>query len=132
MRKVLSLIVLVFLSFFYFSGCAQSAPKSDRIVIWHWMTDRDKAFQELAARYKEQTGIEVVFELYAPSDVYSQKIIASAQARKLPDIFGILDKKSILAEFIKSGFVADLTEFYKADDAAWEKSLFPKDRKSVV
>jgi ABC-type glycerol-3-phosphate transport system substrate-binding protein len=107
-------------------GCAPRRSDPNTITVWHWMTDRDKAFQELAAKYKEVTGITVRFELYAPSDVYSQKIVAAAQARVLPDIFGILDKKSIIASFIESGFVADLTDEFKKDNALWETAIFPK------
>lgn len=107
-------------------GCGQPVPKSQTIVIWHWMTDRDKAFQSLAQKYEQQTGIKVKFELYAPSDIYSQKIIAAAQARILPDIFGILDKKGVVASFIESGFVADLTAEFAANNGEWEKSLYPK------
>lgn len=62
-------------------------------MVWHWMTDRDDAFQELAARYGQQTGIKIKIDLFAPSDVYSKKVIASTQAKILPDIFGILDTK---------------------------------------
>ena len=102
------------------------APNQNMLTVWHWMTDRHDALNELAKRYKEQTGVEVIFELYAPSDVYSQKIIAAAQARILPDIFGILDKKPIFATFIESGYVANLTEEFEKDGGAWEKSLFPK------
>ncbi len=90
------------------------------------MTDRDETFKKLAAEYTKQTGIEVAIELFAPSDAYSQKIIAAAQANVLPDIYGILDKKSIVADFIKAGLVADLTAEFAADDGAWEKSLFEK------
>ena len=111
---------------FVWLGCSGGGPKSDTLVIWHWMTDRHKVFEELAKKYKDETGQEVVFELYAPSDVYSQKIIASAQARILPDIFGILDKKSVVASFIESGFVADLTPEFEKDNEAWKKDLFPK------
>lgn len=107
-------------------SCSPAAPKANQIVVWHWMTDRDKALQELVVQYEKNTGIKVVLELYAPSDVYSQKIIASAQARILPDVFGILDKKSVVADFIKSGFIADLTAEFKLADGEWEKSLFPK------
>jgi len=116
----------VFCSIFSGISCSPATPQTDRIVIWHWMTDRDKAFQALALQYEKETGIKVILELYAPSDVYSQKIIAAAQAKILPDIFGILDEKSVVADFITSGFVADLTADFKADDAAWEKVLFPK------
>lgn len=107
-------------------GCGRPVQKPDTLVVWHWMTDRHKAFTTLAEKYKEQTGIQVIFELYAPSDIYSQKIVAAAQARILPDVFGILDKKSVVASFIESGFVADLTEAFSKDNAAWEKEIFPK------
>lgn len=90
------------------------------------MTDRHDAFVKLSEQYKEQTGIEVRFELYAPSDIYSRKVIAAAQARVLPDVFGVLGEKEKLASFIDGGFVADLTEEFKKNDASWEKSLFEK------
>jgi len=48
------------------------------------------------------------------------------QARVLPDIYGILDKKGIFASFIESGFVADLTEEFSKNEAEWEKNLFAK------
>jgi len=115
-----SLILLLFV------GCARRVQDPNKLVIWHWMTDRDKVFQELAEKYENQTGIKVVFELYAPSDIYSQKVIASAQAHVLPDIFGILDKKKVVSEFIKGGFIANLTEHFKANDGQWESSLFQK------
>jgi ABC-type glycerol-3-phosphate transport system substrate-binding protein len=52
--------------------------------------------------------------------------VASAHAHVLPDVFGILDKKSTVGSFIKAGYVADLTEYFKADGQAWEKSFFQK------
>lgn len=123
MKKYLH--ALLCLSLFSFAGCG-GPPKKDHITVWHWMTDRDKVFQEMARQYKEETGVDVVFELYAPSDVYSQKIIAAAQGRSLPDVFGILDKKAVVAKFINGGFVADLTPEFKKDNNAWQSSLFPK------
>jgi len=108
------------------SGCAKASKESNTITVWHWMTDRHDAFVKLAEKYEQQTGINVKFDLYAPSEAYSQKIIAAAQARVLPDIYGILGEKKILASFIESGYVADLTAEFKKDDAIWENSLFPK------
>jgi len=90
------------------------------------MTDRNDTFQKLAQEYQKETGIEVVVQLFAPSDAYSQKIIAAAQANVLPDIYGILDKKSIVADFIKAGLVADLTDAMEADGGKWKDSLFDK------
>lgn len=124
MRKFLSLclscLVLVL------AGCDQKPQASNKILLWHWMTDRDDTIKKLAQQYTKETGIEVTVELFAPSDAYSQKIIAAAQANVLPDIYGILDKKSIIADFIKAGLVADLTADFAADNGAWEKSLFEK------
>ena len=117
MRKLMTLcccLILVGLA-----GCSQPPQSSHTILLWHWMTDRNDAFQKLAQQYKQETGTEVIVQLFAPSDAYSQKIIAAAQADVLPDIYGILDKKSIVADFIKAGLVADLTDAMKADGGKW-------------
>lgn len=96
------------------------------ITVWHWMTDRDPAFQELSKRYEAKTGIKVDFELYAPSDAYSQKIRAAAQGANLPDIFGILGEKRDFASFIKAGFIHELTSYMNEDYSKWRKVFFPK------
>lgn len=117
---------LVLLSF---TGCAQQgASTGDKpvITVWHWMTDREPAFQELASRYEAQTGIRVQFELYAPSDAYSQKVRAAAQGFNLPDIFGILGEKRDFSSFIKAGHILDLSLFMEEDNGAWRDSLFEK------
>ncbi|MDD2866942.1 MAG: extracellular solute-binding protein [Candidatus Omnitrophica bacterium] len=117
----------------FMSGCgtqgaqapqAQAAGK--KIIIWHWMTDREEAFQELAKRYEAKTGVKVVLELYAPSDAYSQKVRAAAQARALPDIYGLLGEKRDFAAFIKAGHVANLTGAMEAQGAAWKNLLYEK------
>ncbi len=114
------------------AGCGEmpagdsTALTGKKIVVWHWMTDRQDALQELAKRYEAKTGVKIVFELYAPSDAYSQKVRAAAQARALPDIFGILGEKRDFAAFIKAGCVANLTRAMEADNHAWENLLFKK------
>lgn len=125
MRKYIVVLSALFLLPF-FSSCTNHQKPSNKIVVWHWMTDRDITLKKLAAQYKQEFGVEVDIELFAPSDAYSQKIIASAQASVLPEIFGILDKKEILADFIKVNKVADLTADYAANDGAWGKSIFDK------
>lgn len=109
-------------------GCTNKPKEQpvEVISLWHWMTDRQEAFEELAKKYEEQTGIKVKIDLYAPSDTYTQRIIASAQAKVLPDIYGILDKKEIFSAFIKNGFVADLTDEFVKNDSEWQKDIFPK------
>lgn len=108
------------------SGCAQPRKAANEIEVWHWLTDRQEALETLARKYEQETGIKVKLSLFAPSDAYTQKVIAAAQANVLPDVYGILDKKSIIASFIKAGFVADLTADFQSDNGAWERSLFAK------
>ena len=108
------------------AGCTQAPQPGNKLVLWHWMTDRNETFQKLAQEYQKETGVEVSIQLFAPSDSYSQKVIAAAQANVLPDIYGILDKKSIVADFIKSGLAADLTDAMDADNGSWKNSLFDK------
>ncbi|MCM8796903.1 MAG: extracellular solute-binding protein [Candidatus Omnitrophica bacterium] len=118
---------LVILTSALITGCQSS--KNERqvtITIWHWMTDRDSVFRELARRYEAKTGVKLDFQLYAPSDAYSQKVRAAAQGGNLPDVFGILGEKRDFASFIKAGYILDLTPYMQADNAAWQKSFFPK------
>lgn len=130
MKKPLAIILYVLLGaaflFVLFSDGLQKKNDPDTITVWHWMTDRNKAFQELAKRYERQTGVKVKMGLFAPSDVYSKKVTTSAQAKILPDIFGILDTKKTFSDFIKYGYVADLTAEFEKDNARWRDDLFEK------
>src|SRR5262245_23987820 len=87
-----------------------SSATSNKIVIWHWLTDREAALTDLAAKYKAATGVDVQFQLYAPSDNYQQKVRVGAQTNSLPDIFGVLGESRDLADFVKAGHVEKLDE----------------------
>lgn len=108
------------------TSCAPSAKSSADVVIWHWMTDRKTAFNELAKKYQAEKGLKVEFKLFAPSDVYSQKVRAATQAATLPDIFGILGEKKDFAIFIKAGHVLNLNEPMEANNKEWENRFFNK------
>jgi ABC-type glycerol-3-phosphate transport system substrate-binding protein len=90
------------------------------------MSDREDTLLELGRRYEDETGIKIDFELYAPSDAYTQKIRAAAQTNTLPDIFGILGEKRDFASFVKTGYIYDLTEDMNKDEGAWKNRLFTK------
>lgn len=125
MRRKLVLFSFCVLVSIFFSACGRPAKRGNTVVIWHWMNDRDEAFQALAQKYEEKTGIKVSFELYDPA-VYAQKITAAGQTRNLPDVFGILNPKAVLASFIQNGFVVNLKRKYEQDNSTWEKSLNAK------
>jgi len=126
--KGLLRIAFSFLLIFSATGCAskQTEKTTPTITVWHWMTDREPAFLELAKRYEEKTGVKVNFELYAPSDAYSQKVRAAAQGATLPDIFGVLGEKRDFSSFIKAGHILDLTPYMEEDKGEWKNRFFSK------
>lgn len=109
------------------TGCGPKETVGKQAVtleVWHWMTDRQTAFFELAKKYEEETGVKVNFQLYAPSDAYSQKVRAAGQGMNLPDVFGILGEKRDFASFIKAGHILDLTSYMES--SGWGKKFFAK------
>jgi ABC-type glycerol-3-phosphate transport system substrate-binding protein len=108
------------------SSCKQqSAVGGDKsVIVWHWMTDRDEALHELAKRYKQQTGVDVQFQLYAPSDAYSQKVRVGAQTDSLPDIFGVLGDARDLSSFIEAGHIENLKAALEQDQPAWKTAFY--------
>ncbi len=108
-------------------GCGKrESSRPGELLVWHWMTDREEALQQLADRYESETGTPVRLELYAPSDAYASKVRASAQTKTLPDIFGVLGESRDLASFINSNHVASLSDAMNAGGGAWQKQFFPK------
>ena len=109
------------------AGCGKPAARAAQpLRVWHWMTDREAAFEELAKRYQQETGTPVRFELYAPSDVYIQKVRAAAQTDGLPEVYGILGELRDVASFINAGHVLPLEEAMGRDGNAWRSVFFPK------
>lgn len=101
----------------------KNAEKQVDVVIWHWMTDRQPAFEKIAAQYEKETGVKVSFETYAPSDVYKDKIRAAATGKLLPEIYSPLGDKRELATYINAGYVADITSEM---NKGWKDRFFSK------
>lgn len=125
-RKITIYYLLFTLSLCSLIGCAPKGPCKQSLTIWHWMTDREAAFQELAKQYEQKTGVKVDFQLYAPSDAYTQKVRAAAHGQNLPDIFGILGEKRDFSSFIKAGYVLDLTPYMEENQGQWKNVFFTK------
>ena len=125
-RKLFLLLAISYTLYAIWGCVPKKEAEKPTITVWHWMTDRQSAFEELAKRYEQQTGIKINFELYAPSDAYSQKVRAAAQGNTLPDIFGILGEKRDFASFIKAGHILDLTAYMQENESLWQDSFFAK------
>lgn len=137
--KILSRILLVSLVGFILAGCAAGKPKEDKLVIWHWMTDRKDAFAELAQKYTQESGLKVEFKLFFPPEIYSQKVIAAARAKTLPDIFGILGERKTLSSFIRAGYILNLSPYMKEEidgqekvSIKWKDSFYPQTLRVVT
>ncbi len=123
-RSILAVVFL--LAAIPAAGCGNRTAKPNETVrVWHWMTDREEAFLELARRYQQETGTEVRFELYAPSDVYVQKVRAAPQTNGLPEVYGILGEMRDVASFVNAGHVLPLEPFMSERDNAWRSVFFP-------
>lgn len=110
---------------FFLIGCGSGKSTIDKnIVIWHYSNDRQEALNQLAQKYKEQTGINVEFKLFSPPDLYTQKVIAAARAGNLPDIFSMVGEKKTFASFVKVGYILDLTPYMQEESNAWQKSFY--------
>jgi ABC-type glycerol-3-phosphate transport system substrate-binding protein len=127
-RSLFSLPALLATFALILGGCGGSkdAAGDEGVVVWHWMSDRDAAFQTLASRYEETTGKKVRFELYAPSESYVQKVRAAAQTGTLPEVFGVLGEPRDFASFVKAGHVENLTSAMEADGNEWLNRFFDK------
>ena len=123
-KAILLAVLFSFICLFNISCSKQDATKDEDVVkIWHWMTDRQAAFEQLSKKYFEQTGVKVVFETYAPTDVYKNKITAAASGKLLPDVFNPISDKRELASYINAGYIADLTD---AMNDGWKDVFFEK------
>jgi len=112
---------------FTLPGCAgQGGPGEDVVTVWHWMSDREAAFETLGKRYEKETGQKVHFELYAPSEQYSQKVKAAAQTKTLPDVFGVLGESRDFASFIRAGHVAELGSVTANPNSFMRDTLFAR------
>ncbi len=65
-----------------------ASPKSDvKLTLSHWKVSFDPGFKAVAEAFKQKTGITVETQTTTPDAAYSQKLIASAAAGSLPDIW---------------------------------------------
>ena len=77
MNRFLTLL----LCFLFCISCAKKDEDPNTNTLWHWMIDRQEAFEQLALQYEQETGIKVKVDLFAPPESYTQRVIASAQAK---------------------------------------------------
>ncbi|NTV52940.1 MAG: extracellular solute-binding protein, partial [Candidatus Firestonebacteria bacterium] len=100
-------------------------PKTT-LVFWHEWPEYQNFLEEMAARYRLETNIQVNFRLVVSGQDYQRKIQAAAKINSLPDIIGLADNPALLAFYAKNGKLADLTSPMRADNRAWELAFYPR------
>lgn len=126
MKRLIKIFLPLIVLSLIITGCGKKVQQGKKLIVWHWMTDRQEAFEELAKKYKELTGVTVEFQLYAPSEVYSAKVRAAAYTKTLPDIYGILGETRDFANFIKANLVENLTPYMGENNGEWKSWFFEK------
>lgn len=122
MRKFFTFTIILLVCF-AFVGCGKSKQETGpKVTIWHWMSDRQDAFEQLAEKYKNEKQVSIHFELF-PHSAYTQKINAAVAANDLPDLFGILGEKRVLASFAQEEKIEDLTPYMKENKSSWKQSF---------
>ncbi len=121
---------------FLVSGCSrvsssQTNPQDEVVTMWHWLSDKEDLLESLAEQFTKETGIKVKVDVFGPTETYKQKVIASAQTNVLPDIFGVLGDKKDFANFIKVGYVKNLTPYFEENDGEWVNRFYPDAIKTV-
>ena len=94
-------------------GSAKSTGKGKTIVFWHYLTDREQLLQQMADKYKKETGVTVKLTLLSP-DIEAQKFQASVQAHTLPDVVvSWAGPSDDLAPYAKQGIIYRLDKAMK-------------------
>lgn len=116
-------IICLSLVFVLFASCGKSVISSEvDIIIWHWMPEKQKTFENLAKKYLQETGIRVVFKKYYPKDVYRNKVLIAQTSNELPEIFNPLAGKREVASFIQEGVIANLSK--DLNEGSWREMFF--------
>ena len=93
MKKALSLLVVALMCIGMLAGCAGGQPKGS--VYWlNFKPESDTVLQEVAAMYKEKTGVEVKV-VTAASGTYESTLLAEMDKSNPPTMFVIGNQNAV-------------------------------------
>ncbi|HOH96685.1 MAG TPA: ABC transporter substrate-binding protein [Candidatus Cloacimonadota bacterium] len=124
MRRILIFTLLVSL---LFSGCGKALTSGKtKVSFWHGLSGPlgDTLNEMIKEFNRTHDDIEVVANPISSYTALSQKLMASIQAKKQPDIAQVFE--SWTAKYIEAGVVASLDELIKED-----KSFTPADMADI-
>ncbi len=87
MRKLFSILLVVLMLATLFAGCGRKDDKGT-VYYLNFKPEQDKAWQELAQKYTEETGVEVNV-LTAAEGKYQETLTAEMDKNKMPTLFQV-------------------------------------------
>lgn len=92
---------------------ATEASKKDvKLVIWHYMNDREQLMNDFATQFEKDTGIKVENQLYT-GDVFKEKQQAAAAAGQLPDAWNFSGGVGDICKYADSGDLLTVDDYLK-------------------
>lgn len=117
-RRALALTATVVILPLALAGCGaassggDSGAASGSITYWLWDTNQQPAYEQCAADFQEETGIEVEIEQFGWAD-YWQGLTTGFASSTAPDVF--TDHLSYFPQFASQGQLLDLSDRIEAD-----------------
>lgn len=88
MKKLLALLLIMVLALTLFNGCG-SSDKDESVVIYQNKVEINDQLMAFAAKYEEETGVEVTVKTSGGDSPYAENLKAEFQSDRQPDIFVI-------------------------------------------
>ncbi len=128
MKKFIALLLALIMVVGMFAGCGKSGKGS--VYYLNFKPEADAAWQELAAQYTKETGVEVKV-VTAASGTYSDTLTAEMAKSDAPTLFqcgnaqGLIDWGEYCLDFTGTEVLAEMTtdEFNLTDDKGAVKAI---------
>ena len=106
MKKAISLVLCLLVCIGLFSGCGGDKSEKGAVYWLNFKPESDTVLQEVAAMYKEETGVEVKV-VTAASGTYNQTLLAEMEKSDAPTLF-IIGNAAAVEEW--EDYAMDLTD----------------------
>lgn len=104
------------------SGGDKQAGGKDKLVFWHYATDRKDILDSIVKDFEKQENVDVDVQLIG-GDSFDSKVQSAVQGNDLPNVWMFSGGKSMLSDFAKNGYIANLEDYAKDFDKFNELAL---------
>lgn len=114
-RRTVAVVAVAAAAPLILAGCAGTAADdgADAITYWLWDSNQQPAYEQCAADFTDETGIDVTVEQYGWAD-YWQGLTTGFASGTAPDVFA--DHLSYFPEFVSQGQLLDISDRVEEDE----------------